>query len=243
MSNLYPTSQWTQVRQIQAATPDERAALIGRFIERYLPAIRADVERYMSRSQAHDIDDAVQEFVADKIYEGFVIDQADSKRGRLSRYLQACVHHFVYSKDSPRVRAVKPIPIGDEIRELEECLLCTDSHQNQLDLDWVAMALKTAIQRTKEELIRKNKQIVWHVLESRLLCESTNVEPFKVIANRLGLTQKESANLLITGKRALKRNIFTVFSERVPNSKDIEADIFEACDHIFRERLSFGVQS
>lgn len=243
MSNHYPTSHWTQVRQIQAATPDQRTALIGVFIERYLPAIRADVERHMASDQPHDIDDAVHEFVADKIYDGFVIDQADSRRGRLSRYIQACIHHFVHTRKAPRVRTIRAEPIGDAMRTLDHARPCQDSHQERVELDWVAMTLKAAIGKTKHDLIKKNKQAVWHVLEARLLCDGTEVEPFKVIANRLGLTPKETANLLITGKRALRRNIFAVISNRLPNSQDIEADVFEACEYVYRERLSFGVRS
>ncbi|MEM9346301.1 MAG: hypothetical protein AAGB26_06775 [Planctomycetota bacterium] len=242
MSVSYPTTHWTRVKQIQAASPDERSRLIGRFIEVYLPAIRADIERYMAQDQPHDVDDAVHEFLTDKLYEGFVIDQADSRRGRLTRYIQACVHHFVHSRKSPRVRVVSAEPVGETMYELGESLTSDGLQHDKVDFDWLASALRAAILKTREGLIRKKKHLVWHVLEARLLCDSEEVEPFKVIANRLGLTQKEAANLLITGKRALKRNITSVFVDRLPNTSDVEADIFEACEHVFRERLSFGLK-
>lgn len=231
------------MRQIQAASPDERARLIGRFIENYLPAIRADIERYMAQDQPHDVEDAVHEFLIDKLYEGFVIDQADAKRGRLSRYLQACVHHFVHTRQAPRIRVISAEPLGDTIRDLTDVFATDRSEQNAVDFDWLAIAFRKAIVITRDQLIAKKKQMVWHVMEARLLCEHEDIEPFKVIANRLGLSQKEAANLLITGKRALKRNIVATFVDYLPNSSDVEADIFEACDHIFKERLSFGVST
>src|SRR4051812_27403034 len=91
----FPSTHWTVVARA-GASDSQRLRVLGRLLERYIPPMRSYlIARF--RFDADEANDILQAFLADKVLDQDIIQQADRSRGKFRAFLVRALDHFVHS--------------------------------------------------------------------------------------------------------------------------------------------------
>jgi DNA-directed RNA polymerase specialized sigma24 family protein len=226
----FPTTHWSLVARAGMDRAEARRDALGRLLTRYLPALRAHLIRHQGMSAA-DADDAVQQFVADKILQRDLIGQADAERGKFRTFLLTSLKRFVANRrrdEAAKKRAPdagEVLPLGDRAGDV----VSENRAADVFDVQWAREVLSLTLTRMQQECRESHRDDVWSVFHCRLvqpLLEGTQPPDYETIVERFGLkSPAQASNVLITAKRMFARALRATVGEYTQDPAEIEAEI------------------
>ncbi|MEE9404831.1 MAG: hypothetical protein V3V20_08055 [Algisphaera sp.] len=220
----FPTTHWSFVTQLRESSGQARERLVESFLTRYFPPMWTYLQGRFPRINACDREDLMQDFVTDRFIQRSVLDEARKNRGQLRFFLQACLTNFA------RTWLRRGAPGLDfENIELDQCADENErQHQCRFDLAWARYVVGQGVIRLKDECYRSDKPLMWSVFDFRLLRPMTlGVEPvaYETLSVRLGVGEKQLANLLTTSKRKLKLHLLEIVGDYTGSSADTDLEV------------------
>src|SRR5205823_1699143 len=106
----FPATQWSLVERARQTDDEGRRNSLSVLLRRYLPALKAHLVARQGYS-ADLADELLQGFIADKIIEQRLLDDAHQAKGKFRSFLLATLNHYVVSQHR-RDRAAKRRPEG-----------------------------------------------------------------------------------------------------------------------------------
>jgi len=220
----FPTTHWSFITQLRDASGASREQMVASFLSRYLPPMSAYV-RFRFTLPIADLEDLMQDFVADRVIRRSVLDYARENRGSLRVFLRACLNNFAktWLTRRSRARALHAEDIGLDCWYSEE-----DQDACLFDVAWARHVIRQGVGRLREECEGGDGSLVWVVFEARMYSPMIDGEPptaYKVLSTRLGVDPKALANLLTTAKRRLKNHLLDVIGDYTVDSAEAEGEI------------------
>ncbi len=226
----FPTTHWSLVARAGMDRAEARRDALGRLLTRYLPALCAHLIRQQGMSAA-DADDAVQQFVADKILQRDLIGQADAERGKFRTFLLTSLKRFVANRrrdEAAKKRAPDAgdvLPLGDRAGDV----VSENRAADVFDVQWAREVLSLTLTRMQQRCHGSDRDDVWSVFHCRLvqpLLEGTQPPDYETIVERFGLkSPAQASNVLITAKRMFARALRATVGEYTQDPAEIEAEI------------------
>jgi len=225
----FPNTHWSLVRRAGGAAGDDQAArraALTTLLGRYMPALRSYL-RIVRRMPAESADDLLQDFVADKLLERELLQQADASRGRFRTLLLTVLNRFAISRARhDKVRQTEPL---DE--EMSDDAAADAAPHAEVDAAWTRSLIQGVLQAMQRECAATGRKDVWAVFEGRVLAEiygGREVVSYEELAERVKLASPtQAANLLVTGKRMYARLLRAAVAEYELNLDDVDREIAE----------------
>lgn len=228
-AGLFPTTHWTQ---IDLAANDGGAAqreALEKLLIRYLPALKAHLTRRMGYADP-DAEDLIQEFVAGKVLEKGLLEQADQERGRFRAFLLTALRNFARSAHR-KASARKRSPGAGRLTPIDDAppVARDDGPRDVFDAAWAREVLAEALRRMRRRCAKQEREDVWGVFELRLLkplLDGADPAPYETVVERYHLASpRHAANLLTTAKRMFARALRSVVQEYTRDETEVEQEI------------------
>lgn len=220
----FPTTHWTFIRELRGASGSSREEMVSSFLVRYMPPM-ADYVRYKFRLPAADLDDLMQDFVADRVIRRSVLDYACENRGSLRAFLRTCLSNFTktWLTRQARGRSLSAQAIG-----LDDWQASDPRGACHFDVAWAQHIIRQGVARLRNECEDQDGALVWAVFESRMylpMLEGQAPTSYKILSARLGVEAKALANLLTTAKRKLKNHLLDLIGDYTVDAAEAEGEI------------------
>ena len=208
----FPATAWSKHFAIRDAASIERRDLLNLLIHRYWKPVYYYVRR---RGCEHtDAEDRVQGFFS------FCIDQnlfakADPKRGRFRNLLLSSLNHYLANQhrwEHAQIRHPEQgfVNIHELVSGEGELPLPAPDEPPEAAFHrvWVSDLLMRVLQTFDQESRGSGKEVHYELFLKRIVepaLEGTDPPPMAELSARLGLTEKEANNRLLTARRAYQR--------------------------------------
>lgn len=230
-----------------AALPPTRWSVVVRAGDRKRPSWTSDLEAitllyrpvlikhlvfrlHVSPDRAEDF---VQTFLLEKLLDENVLRHASSQKGRFRSFILKVFSNFVIGqlREQQAHKRRPSSPDAERLDDLPELPSGEIPLSDSLDMLWARQVLARTIDRIKDECRSKDRQILWQVLEVRILgpiFDNCPVMPYDELVAQFGLrSPSEASNLLITAKRMFVRVLGEIVRETVSNDQEVEPEIQE----------------
>lgn len=236
-----------QPRGGMAALPQTRWSVVARACEReseaWPDALDAITRLYRPVLVRHLVsrlslppdraEDLVQAFLFEKLLDQNVIRHATPRRGRFRSFVLKVFSNFALSqlREQQALKRRPSSPDAERLDDLPDLPSGEPPLADSLDALWARQVLARTVELMREECRSKDRQVLWEVMESRILgpiLGDTPLMPYDELVTRFGLrSPSEASNLLITAKRMFARVLREVVRETVSDDSEVEAEIME----------------
>lgn len=225
----FPTTHWSEVGRAGGAVAEVKHAALGRLLERYLPALRAYllVHKRLSDSAA---DDLLQGFACDRVVADELVAQVNRSRGRFRTFLLAALND--YARHVLRHEKAKKRHPETGLVSLDERHLppeATSEAADAFEVAWARQVIAGAVDHMRSECGEPRRQKIWQVFEARVLAPLTENRPspsYEQLRVQFGLDSAvKASNLVITGKRAFAKSLWTVIGEYAGDEAEVEVEM------------------
>ena len=178
-------------------------------------------------------EDLVQTFLLEKLLEQNVLCQASPRKGRFRSFLLKVFSNFALSllREQQALKRSPSSPDAARVDDLPELPSGAAPLSDSFDALWARQVLARTVERIREECQAKERQVLWDVLEARILgpvFSDSPPMPYEELVAKFGLrSPSEASNLLITAKRMFARVLREVVRETVADEAEVEAEIME----------------
>jgi len=223
----FPSTHWTMVGHA-GATDSQRRRVLGKLLERYIPAMRSYLVGHF-RFDPDRANDLLQSFLTDKILEEDIVRLADRTRGRFRNFLVRALNRFAVDKLREEGAAKRSPAAG--LASLEEAAVVDQAAvavPDVFDVAWGRRVLELAIDRMRQECDAGARADLWGVFEARVLRPTLYDEeplPLSQLVTRFGRDAAQVSNLLTTSKRMFARNLREVVVAYAVDEHDAEEEI------------------
>jgi len=228
----FPTTHWSLVARAGVDEAERKREALGKLLGRYVPPLRAHLV-YRRRLSDADADDAVQQFVADKILQRDLIAKAERERGKFRTFLLTSLNRWLNNRLRDE-SAQKRSPAGGVVvraGERSADLAATDDVTDIFDAQWARQVLDHALVQMQAECERTGRGDVWGVFQCRLLrplLEGAPPTAYEELVSRFGLeSPARASNVLMTAKRMFTRALRSVVGEYARGPDEIDLEISE----------------
>jgi RNA polymerase sigma-70 factor (ECF subfamily) len=236
----FPTTHWSEVARAANAGEGVKRAALGKLLLRYLPALRAYLLRSWGQKR-EDVDDLLQGFVCDRVVADGLIAQVRATRGRFRTFLLAALDNYalhVRRQEQALKRRPKQgflLMSGAEPPAPAPRRAPADA----FEVAWSRQVIADALERMRVQYARDpRREKVWQVFEARVLAPLRGDSPapsFESLRATFGLeSAAQASNLVVTGKRAFARALWSVIGEYAGDEAEIEAEIRDLWSVIVR---------
>lgn len=232
----YPATNWPEVAAAGAADRERRRDALERLLPRYVPALLRHVRtRFALRPE--DAEDALQDFVMDKVLVGNVLAKADQARGRFRNFLLRAVDNYVanWLRDA---QTLKRRPAGGivPLADAEEPSAPSPDGP-ALDRAWALALVDVAAERMQAECRREEREPVWIAFEGRALTpmRGGGKRPYAELAAQLGVSESTCRQLLQSGKERFRRTLRRVVGEYARDEAEVDAELADLRAALFEE--------
>jgi RNA polymerase sigma-70 factor (ECF subfamily) len=231
----FPTTHWSLVARAGVDEVETKREALGRLLARYVPPLRAHLVYQRGLSHA-DAEDAVQQFVTDKVLRRDLIARAERERGKFRTFLLTTLNRWLVNhlrdaaaqKRSPTAAAVM------EAGERSGDLVAAGDAADAFDVEWAREVLAHALAHMQAECARTGREDVWGVFQCRLvrpLLDGEQPADYGELVSRFGLqSPAQASNVLMTSKRMFTRALRAVVGEYARQPEEIDTEIAELRD-------------
>jgi DNA-directed RNA polymerase specialized sigma24 family protein len=220
-SDNFPQTHWTLVAR--AASRELNPAAFEALLRQYSPALRGFLIRSL-RLHAHEADDLVQGFIASRLLEKNILEQASPVRGRLRSFLAASLRNYVIDAQRQQTNR-RRVELGSA--SLTETELAFDPAL--FDVEWARTLLDRTVVRMRDHFERTGQHRTWLVFEARILTptlQGTPAPAYEHMVARFGFeTATEACSAVTTAKRAFGRFLREAIQQTVGTDADIDDEI------------------
>lgn len=225
----FPETHWTLIRSASETQSERGRQALGRLLERYRPVLH----RYLTvrkRMSAADADDLVQSFILNRILEQHLLGHADPSRGRFRSLLLTALDNYRASRHRFEAAGKRTPPLGPPLDiAAAENVAAGDDPSESFDAGWARSVFDDAVARMRSECESSKRLDIWTVFDERELAPArSGTEPisYDILCRRLRLpTPTHAANLLVTGKRMLRRHVEQIVREYAADPGEVEAEL------------------
>ncbi len=208
----FPATHWSQLAALRAGVGAERTDILNFLIQRYWKPVYCYLRR--AGCGEEEAKDLVQDFFVFCLQRDF-FDQADPARGRFRNFLLGSLQHFLANAQRAAHAQKRRPPQG--LVSLEELGGSDSGGFEPADREtpeavfhraWLADLTQRVLRRLEAECQATDKQAHYEILRQRLVLpalEGAEPPPLRDLAQRLGLSEKQAANCLLTARRAFQR--------------------------------------
>ena len=227
-----PQTRWSVVARAGDRDVETWTAALEAITRLYRPVlVRHLVSRWrVSPDRAEDL---VQTFLLEKIVDQNVLRQASPQKGRFRSFLLKVFSNFVIGQLRQQ-QAHKRRPSSQDAARLDDLPELPSGEaplSDSFDALWARQVLARTVERIREECQTKERQVLWDVLEARILGPvfgDSPPMPYEELVAKFGLrSPSEASNLLITAKRMFARVLREVVRETVSDEAEVEAEIMD----------------
>jgi DNA-directed RNA polymerase specialized sigma24 family protein len=181
-----------------------------------------------------DAKDLVQDFFAACLRSDFFA-QADPARGRFRNFLLSSLQHFLANAQRAAHAQKRRPPKG--LVSLQELAGSDSGGFEPADREtpeavfhraWLADLTQRVLRRLKAECQATDKQEHYEILHQRLVLpalEGAKPPPLRALSGRLGLTEKQAANQLLTARRAFQRILEEEIRSYANSEDEVSAEL------------------
>lgn len=208
----FPATHWSQFVALRAGVGAERTGILNFLIQRYWKPVYCYLRR--SGCGEEEAKDLVQDFFSFCLQRDF-FDQADPVRGRFRSFLLGSLQHFLANaRRAAHAQKRRPeqgfVPLRDPATASSGGFEPADRTTPEAGFHhaWVTDLIQRVLRRLEQECLATDKQAHYEILRQRLVLpalEGAEPPPLRDLAQRLGLSEKQAANCLITARRAFQR--------------------------------------
>jgi RNA polymerase sigma-70 factor (ECF subfamily) len=225
-------TRWSLVARLHDTDRETQLRALETLVQTYQPVLEWYLRRHPGLDP-HQREDLVQGFLASKVIEQSIMTRADQSRGRFRTFLLNAFQNYVRD-ELRRASAARRMPAAGPPLALDEADGVADGGSDmdrEFQQEWVRQVIMLAVTAMQQECASKERQDVWAVFESRLLCpilEGATPEPYGDLVARLGLASPtQASNLLVTGKRMFSRHLHDVVQDTVEDPLQADAELQE----------------
>jgi DNA-directed RNA polymerase specialized sigma24 family protein len=233
----FPATHWSQFAALRSGVGAERTAVLNFLIQRYWKPVYCYLRR--SGCGEEEAKDLVQDFFVFCLQRDF-FDQADPARGRFRSFLLGSLQHFLANaRRAAHAQKRRPeqgfVPLRDPGTASSVGFEPADrtTPEGVFHHAWVADLIQRVLGRLEKECQATDKQAHYEILRLRLVLpalEGAEPPPLRDLAQRLGLSEKQAANCLLTARRAFQRLLQEEIRGYARNEDEVAAEV---CD-LFR---------
>lgn len=234
----FPTTHWSVLAAIKAGTIETRLELLNPLIERYWKPLYLCVRGYgYDNEEAKDI---VQEFFVSCLAKE-LWDRADPKRGRFRTFLLSCMSNFI--KNIKRAANAKRRRPKGGILSLDDLMSRDDIAFQPPDMEtpeaifnraWAVELVMRVLDQLRDECQANEEKKDHYELFRRWiiepLLEGIDPPPLAELASKMGLTEKQASNRILTARRAYQR----LLRDEIRIFAASEEEVAEEIQNIFR---------
>ncbi len=217
-----PSTRWSIISKL--ARPDEEAR--ERSIAEFLEAYRRPLEAYLNWRFAslslQDREDLLQGFIADRMLAHNLYETAMRGTKDFRPYLQRTLVNYVIDDLRRRSRD------RAKFEQLASEASVPDASPDPYDIEWARVVIVEAIARLRQDCIDGDRLLVWDVFDLRVHRHLFHDQPavgYPALAEKFGRTESELRNLLVTGKRMLRRHLMDIVKGYVVGDSSAEEEL------------------
>lgn len=220
----FPHTRKSLLQMARDDDPRVRREAHGQWHATYAP-ILVEYLRSERRLQASDAEEVVAEFVTVKILQGQLLLRFDPTRARLRAFLRVALDNHL--RDWARRRRRRLAHESPEVDGVEPSI----TQPCSFDRVWARSLLSLAIAATKAHCEVTDQDLAWSVLEARVIdpaLHGTEPTPYAELVARLGIPGPvEAGNLLVSGKRILRRCVEAQVRRYALDPADVRTEMQE----------------
>ncbi len=221
----FPSTRWSLVGRAGAEDDNIRASAITELLIAYQPGLRAFLI-HLRQLPPDEVDDLLQDFVADKVLVGGLIRCANQGRGKFRNFLLKSLSNYVTTKLHKQATSNKAV------NELDENIPSnTADNQDIFDWYWAQQLIQDVLCAMKSECNENGRLDMWDIFRYRVVEPALNgAEPmaYSELINQLNLASpRQAMNLLASAKRMFIRNLRSTISQYLHNESEVDAEIAE----------------
>jgi RNA polymerase sigma-70 factor (ECF subfamily) len=214
----------------------ERDAALAQLIELYWKPTYCWLRRYGYNDA--DAKDLAQEFFLSGLQEGR-FEKADAARGRFRTFFLTCLKNFIANFERDRKakgrQPSKPFLTIDKLRtdDIAVELIDKGSPEDSFNLAWVRQLLLRVLRLFEQECLAKGKECHCELFRRRIiepLFEGTERPQMRMLAEEMGLSEKEAFNYDVNARRAYRR----LLREEIRTYAATEEEVTEEIKELFR---------
>jgi RNA polymerase sigma factor (sigma-70 family) len=231
---MFPTTQWTVVKESGGTSAASRSAL-EEVCRAYWPPLYAFMRR-KGRSP-HDAQDLVQGFIERLLQRGDLAGVSPEK-GKFRTYLLTSLRNYTI-KQAEHDKALKRgggkvfVPIdAEEAERISLPDLTAESPEAAFDRQWARTTIRRALGRLRGEHIARNKEAAFEVLSPFL--EGAEPNEYESAASRLGMKPGAVAVAVHRMRRRLQELLRAEVLQTVGNRADADVELRELLEALAR---------
>jgi len=230
----FPTTSWTQMREIHLLDQAQRRLVLDQLLGRYWKPVYCYLRR-----KGHDNEsakDLTQGFFEQIVLGRGLVDKADQAKGRfrtllltaLDRYAVDC-HRRQTSAKGGRPHGMPSIPLED----LPD--LPADGKEARPDeafnYAWATALLDEVLANVETDCRRSGQAVHWNVFRARVLMpilENAEPDSLAEICRRMEIPDPSSAsNMIVTVKRKFRSALLETLEEHVDSPAEAKDELCE----------------
>lgn len=222
--SAFPTTQWTEIRDLRQMSPEGKREALANFINRYWPAIEACVRASFRGISTCDAEEYTQAFVVAKLFERDLLDVASASRGRLRDLLRTSIRRFCIDEIRSRSTGVRRSEISLEHTDAPASI----DPEKAFDESWARLVIAEAQRRVALEHTQGFRQVAWRVFELRVLNPCLNGDPIVDYAElefEFEVDRRQLRNMLASTKRTFGYLLRDVISEYAASESEIDGEL------------------
>jgi DNA-directed RNA polymerase specialized sigma24 family protein len=225
----FPTTRWSLVRRAQDADPDVRRQALEELLRRYYRPLLAHLVVRM-RLEPSVAEDLLQSFIAQKVLEQHLVDEAAAAKGRFrSLLLQVLKNYYVDVQRRRHAAKRSPERALSLDEEAQQPHAVASGSPDVFDVSWAREVLSQALARMRDHCRQRHQPQTWGLFECRILIpalQGTAPMPYEQVVRRFGFASPEQAsNALMTAKRQFKRSVEEVVADYAGTAEEVEEEI------------------
>ena len=219
-----PSTSWSLLESARRTGAEgERAR--AEFASRYLGPVQAYLAALCG--QAEWARDLAQDFFADRVLAGKLIDKADAQRGAFRPYLKRAVRNF-FVDEARRHASLKrggaARPVGTEGIE-NVAQTGGENPEAVFHREWVRMLLRDVIRRVRQRCEERGQQTHFEVFRRRYLDETGAVPSWADIGQVCGLDERSARSRAETAVRHFRDLLYEALSNEMESPEAARQEI------------------
>jgi DNA-directed RNA polymerase specialized sigma24 family protein len=227
----FPTTDWRAVQAGgDAADLGRRCEALERLLPRYLPQLKAHLgARFRLSPEA--VEDALHDFVLDRILIGNLLGSADRSRGRFRTFLlHALDNHVRNALRQERAQRRCPPEGFVPLENVSERLpIDGETPTPPEDRLWARAVFREAADRMRADCRAAGNENLWRVFEGRVvavLLDGAEAQSYEDLARACSTDDLQEVRLwLASGKRMFRRVLREVVREYARSEQELEEDV------------------
>jgi RNA polymerase sigma factor (sigma-70 family) len=222
-----PATSHTAFAALRGADPVRREEELARLVKLYWKPVYCLVRRTRSSSN-EDAKDLTQDFFAEVIVGGGLVDQYEPGKGTFRAYLKGALRNFLSKRvrDASREKrggGAKPLSLDFADADLEQILPDGDalSPEEAFDSAWRNEVLVRATGRLEDQLKAQGKGLYFEVFKRYDLEEGGETLSYEDLGRQLRLSADDVKNYLTRTRQEFRHVVRAILAESVENPEGL----------------------